>query len=94
VCWNDKKAQHNFEGFFLYMGDLVVKAGDPATATRLYANAQRVDSYGTWPFRADLEARIAQASQHAAAFADADPTNDPVLAVQATTACAHCHAAR
>src|SRR5207244_10699356 len=40
VCWNDEQAPHNFEGFFLYMGDLVVKSGDAATGAKLYANAK------------------------------------------------------
>jgi len=28
VCWNSWIAPHNFEGFFLNMGDMLVKSGD------------------------------------------------------------------
>lgn len=92
VCWNDDKAAHNFEGFFLYMGDLLVKQGDVTTAAKVYANAKVLPSYASWPFRPALEQRIGDAAANAALFADADATNDPLLAVQSPTACANCHA--
>jgi hypothetical protein len=94
VCWNDAKAAHNLEGFFLYMGDLLVKSGDPTTAVEIYGNAQKLDSYGQWPFGADLEQRIKTASDRAALYRDADPMNDPPLANQTPTTCANCHAAK
>ncbi len=94
VCWNDHKARHNFEGFFLYMGDLALKSGDPATATQLYGNAKLSDSYATWPFSADLEQRIAEAVDRAKLYRDGDPMNDPPLANQTSTSCASCHAVK
>jgi hypothetical protein len=35
ACWNSWIAPHNFEGFFLNMGDMIVKQGDPAPAPRV-----------------------------------------------------------
>ena len=34
VCWNSWIAPHNFEGFFLNMGDMLVKSGDWRTGQR------------------------------------------------------------
>ena len=31
ACWNSWIAPHNIEGFFLNVGDMLVKAGDPAS---------------------------------------------------------------
>jgi hypothetical protein len=92
VCWNGPKAAHNFEGFFLYMGDLVVKQNDVATAIKLYETTKVAAEYPTWPFRAELEQRIATAQQRATLHNDSDPMNDPPLSNQAATSCASCHA--
>ena len=40
VCWNSWIAPHNFEGFFLNFGDMLVKAGQLDTAVTMYRNAQ------------------------------------------------------
>lgn len=92
VCWNDEKARHNFEGFFLYFGDMLVKAGDPATATAAYQSAQLSSTYATWPYRTELEARIGNAAARDALYADADPSNDPEIVAASSHQCAACHA--
>src|SRR5260221_633334 len=58
VCWNSWIAPHNFEGFFLNMGDMLVKAGDWQTAQKIYGNAKLTPEYGQWKFRQMLEDRI------------------------------------
>jgi uncharacterized membrane protein len=68
ACWNSWIAPHNFEGFFLNMGDMIVKQGDPATARRVYANAKLSKTYQAWPFKQVLEDRAAQADQNVALF--------------------------
>lgn len=35
ACWNSWIAPHNLEGFFLNMGDMLVKAGDWQTAQKI-----------------------------------------------------------
>jgi hypothetical protein len=42
ACWNSWIAPHNFEGFFLNMGDMLVKAGDVDTAVQIYGTAKLV----------------------------------------------------
>jgi len=92
VCWNGPRAVHNFEGTWLYIGDLYVKGGRPDLARALYANARTLDSYASWGFRDLLEERIARADENATRFADADPANDPELIADSPVQCAVCHA--
>jgi len=68
ACWNSWIAPHNFEGFFLNMGDMLVKNGDWQTAIKIYKNAMLAKSYSNWPFRALLENRIAHAKENVAYF--------------------------
>jgi hypothetical protein len=94
VCWNTEHTPHGVEGFFLYMGDALLKRGDAATAKLIYANARNSPQYASWPFRTQLDDRIASADAWAARLTDADPSNDPPLINAAPNACASCHAAR
>jgi hypothetical protein len=94
VCWNTEHTPHGVEGFFLYMGDALLRRGDAATARAIYANARNSPEYASWPFRDVLDDRIASADDWAARLTDADATNDPGLISAAAIACASCHAAR
>jgi hypothetical protein len=94
VCWNSWIAPHNFEGFFLSMGDMLVKSGDWQTAQKIYANARLSPDYAQWKFRDVLEERIAQAEANVALF-NAPPdatgrTAKPIM-VQSAFACMGCH---
>ena len=83
-------APHNFEGFFLNMGDMLVKAGDWATAQKIYANAKLSSTYAGWKYRAVLESRIEQAQANVAAFnapARGQGPGDAVMMVQSRFAC-------
>jgi hypothetical protein len=94
VCWNSWIAPHNFEGFFLNMGDMLVKAGDWATAQKVYANAKLSSTYGGWKYRDVLEARIAQAQGNVAAFnapSRGRASGDAVMMAQSRFACMGCH---
>jgi len=103
-CWNSSIAPHNFEGFFLNMGDMLVKQGDPATARRVYANAKLSRTYQAWPFRNILEDRIVQADENVARFRNAlddrtaqvDRRQEAVerirtMMISSTFACMACH---
>ena len=94
VCWNTPHTPHGVEGFFVYMGDALLKRGDAASAKQIYSNARYSPQYASWPFQALLEQRISDADAWAARLTDADPSNDPVLINASATACASCHAAR
>ena len=99
ACWNSWIAPHNVEGFFLNMGDMLVKSGDWRTGVRVYALAQGMDTYPRWAFRDVLEARIARAEQNVAAFrrpdADgperADESQGPRIMLRSRFACVACH---
>ena len=76
VCWNSWIAPHNMEGFFLNMGDMLVKAGNWQSARQIYANARLSTSYGQWKFRDVLGQRIANAQSNVALFNAAQPGAD------------------
>ena len=68
ACWNSWIAPHNLEGFFLNMGDMLVKAGDWQTAQKIYANAKLPRAYPDWDFKDVLDQRIANAQANVAVF--------------------------
>ena len=73
VCWNGEIAPHNFEGFFLNFGDMLVKSGQVDTARVMYRNATLAREYSTWSYRGVLEARLRDAAVNVAAFRAANP---------------------
>lgn len=94
VCWNGFIAPHNFEGFFLNMGDMLVKSGDWRTAQKIYANAKLIPDYSQWKYAPVLEQRIAEAEANVAAFnAPPGPTGRPEKPVvfESAFACMQCH---
>ena len=94
VCWNSWIAPHNFEGFFLNMGDMLVKSGDWQTAQKIYANARLSPTYAQWKFKPVLEARIAQAQANVAPFGAEDggrSAGGAVLMNKSDHACMACH---
>jgi hypothetical protein len=91
VCWNSSIAPHNLEGFFLNMGDMLVKAGDWQTAQKIYANAKLPRDYATWKFAPVLEARIAQAQENVAAFNGAKGVPARPIMINSEFACMACH---
>ena len=94
VCWNSQIAPHNFEGFFLNMGDMLVKSGDWQTARKIYGDAKLSPTYSQWQYRDVLEERIRDAPDNVAAFsAPVDPTyhGDQQIMVATAFACMACH---
>jgi hypothetical protein len=91
VCWNSWIAPYNLEGFFMNLGDMLVKDGQVATGVQVYEAARLADNYDTWPFKAQLEARIAEAAANAVRFnaVPADPAH-PIM-FQSTYSCMGCH---
>jgi hypothetical protein len=91
ACWNSWIAPRNLEGFFLNMGDMLVKSGDWQTGQKIYANAQRLPDYASWKFADVLEARIAQAQENVSAFNDAQGAPARAIMINSAYACAACH---
>jgi len=90
VCWNSWIAPHNFEGFFLNMGDMLVKSGDWRTGVKLYENARLSRQYAAWKFRSVLDERIARARANVARFNAAGPARDGLM-INSAFACMACH---
>lgn len=93
VCWNTDTVPHNFEGFFLFMGDLLTKTGDVDNAARAYRAAKLAPEFSQWRFAPVLEARLANLGARAAAFARAEhPSEEPEMMFGSDYACTGCHA--
>ena len=90
VCWNSWIAPHNFEGFFLNMGDMLVKSGDWRTGVKLYENARLSREYSTWKFRPMLDERITHARENVARFNATGPARDGLM-INSAFACMACH---
>jgi hypothetical protein len=93
ACWNSWIAPHNVEGFFLNMGDMLVKSGDWRTGVQVYALARGMRSYPQWAFRDVLEARIAHAEENVTAFRrpEAAGADGPRMMLGSRIACVACH---
>ena len=94
VCWNSQIAPHNLEGFFLNMGDMLVKAGDWETARKIYADAKLSPTYSQWQYREVLENRIRDARDNVAAFnapVGATYRGDKQIMVTTAFSCMACH---
>ncbi len=95
ACWNDPIAPHNVEGFYLWMGDVLVKHGNVEAARVAYDNVMLAPEYPDWPYRSLLQDRLdTDLDAKAALYQDADPENDPPFAgSELSRSCVVCHAA-
>ena len=93
VCWNSRIAPHNFEGFFMAMGDMLVKNGEAHTAKKVYQNAKLSKTYSSWKYRSTLKNRIEQAEESAHLFQifSNDPQKQPEMMFNSAYACVACH---
>lgn len=95
ACWNSWIAPYNFEGFFLNMGDMLVKQGDWQTAIKLYNNAKLAKNYQQWKYRDVLEERIAHAKENVVAFNQpfeiSKPIKNPTMMFNSSYSCMACH---
>ena len=96
ACWNSWIAPHNLEGFFLNMGDMMVKSGDWQRAVRVYELAKQAPEYDTWPFQAMLDRRIANAEENVTRFREEVDhgqviDDDQVVLFRTSVSCAACH---
>jgi hypothetical protein len=57
----------------------------------MYRSAKLAPRFDKWPFASALEARIDQADDRAALYADADASNDPKIWLQDGHICTGCH---
>ena len=97
VCDNSAIAPHNFEGFFLNMGDMLVKQGRVKQAKMVYRQATYHKDYPKWPFKKVLEKRIEDAEKNVSFFRkEVQPPKKPdwpVIMFHSEFACGACHRA-
>ena len=92
VCWNSWIAPHNFEGFFMNMGDMLVKSGDWKTGQKIYATAKLSRTYDQWKYKDVLERRIGDAESNVANFNAKGITDDSKRIMNGTRfSCMACH---
>jgi len=95
ACWNSTIAPHNFEGFFLNMGDMLVKKGNWQTAIKIYNNAKLSPTYAQWKYRQVLEERIRDAEENVAVFNQpsklTDMPSEPTMMFNSRFSCMACH---
>jgi len=96
ACWNSWIAPYNGEGFFLVVGDALVKAGNIEVARIIYNNAKLYDNYNSWPYRDFLERRINNINENIENFRQPIAPNQPAdpetsLLVRTRISCAICH---
>jgi hypothetical protein len=86
ACWNSTIAPHNYEGFFLNMGDMLVKSGDWKVAQKIYALAKLSPDYSSWKFAPQLEERISNAQSNVTPF-----TSNKGIMINSKASCMGCH---
>jgi hypothetical protein len=91
ACTDHPRAAHNREGAAIFMGDALAKAGRRDDAAATYAEAMREPGHAGWSFQSTLAERLATVDARVAAFATADPADDPPVAWAVTDQCAMCH---
>ncbi len=94
VCWNSWIAPFNLEGFFMNLGDMLVKDGQVATGVQVYEAARLADNYDRWPWKTMLEQRIVDAAENATHFNTEPPVPGHTIMFESTYSCMGCHQAR
>jgi hypothetical protein len=89
VCANTEKAPHNFEGFILTLGDMLMKAGKAEEAVGVYERAKLAPTYTAWPYREVLEKRVQDAPETARRVRNGEPAP---MVPGSTYTCMACHA--
>lgn len=92
ACWNSWIAPYNFEGFFMNMGDMLVKSGDVTTGVFIYKNARLAKNYDDWPYKAALEKKIKLAQSNLSYFQKASQTPEHSVMFNSGYGCMACHA--
>jgi len=95
ACGNSWIAPHNLEGFFLNMGDMLVKNGQWEEGIKIYKLAKISDTYDKWIYKNVLEDRITNARENTAAFNkplnEIDLKNQKVMMINSRFSCMSCH---
>ncbi|MCW3105385.1 MAG: hypothetical protein JWO09_3825 [Bacteroidetes bacterium] len=95
ACWNTTIAPHNFEGFLLNFGDMLVKQGNFDEAHTIYSAARLSPTFAEWAYRDVLEKRISEMKENRKAFVKRPEllvmTDDRQIFINSVLSCTGCH---
>lgn len=96
ACWNSWIAPHNVEGFYLNLGDMLVKSGDWEKGIEVYNLIKDVPEYDDWTFKDFLKRRIENAQNNVQKFRTpivrgSKLNDDEVMLVSTSISCMSCH---
>jgi len=95
ACWNSWIAPYNFQGFFMNLGDMIVKKGDSETAKKIYQIAKTQSDFKTWPYKDILNRRIANAKKNVNQFRrkilNSENFNENTIMINTPFSCMACH---
>lgn len=93
TCHNHPHWPHNQEAFLVFAADFELKAGDVDRARALLEQTRRIPEFPTWPYRDVVDERLAGLEVRAAAYANADPDDDPasLFTGDHRASCQACH---
>lgn len=96
ACWNSWIAPHNVEGFYLNMGDMLVKSGDWKKAIQVYNLAKQIPQYESWDYKKILEKRIENAESNVTKFRQPleyrkKYSIDDVMLINSSISCLSCN---
>lgn len=95
ACWNSWIAPHNFEGFLLNFGDMLVKQGQTKEAKEIYAAAKLSPSFNDWVYKNTIDERIKNAEINEKIFNKKMklifPRNERQLFINSAISCVACH---
>ena len=92
ACTNSWIAPHNVEGFLLNLGDMLVKKGDTAQASEVYESIRLVAEFEAWPYRHQLDNRLANLEENVQKFRRQGRLSDNQrVFIQTEFGCMGCH---
>jgi hypothetical protein len=95
ACWNTWIAPHNFEGYLLNFGDMLVKKGKLKEAKKMYEAIKLSPAYREWPFQSILEERIKNIGSNEIefnkAFQAVIATHSTQIFINSKFSCVGCH---
>ncbi len=96
ACWNSWIAPHNVEGFYMNMGDMLVKDGDWQKAVEVYGLAKQIPEYESWDFKELLQKRIDSAQVNVQKFrepvlAGQNYADEDIMMIHSSVSCMACH---
>ena len=95
ACWNSWIAPYNFQGFFMNLGDMIVKKGDSETAKKIYQIAKTQSDFETWPYKDVLIRRIENAEKNVNQFRrkiiNSEKFKENTIMINTPFSCMVCH---